>query len=101
MHGAQRWLELDRDALVPMTPTTSASATWPAPLPIEGAEVPIAHEPASHQKSRELEAALKRSATLTRKACGQLSRRWPRRQQSDAKRAAPAANCLRKTRGGQ
>jgi hypothetical protein len=47
MHGAQRWLERDRDALVPMTPTTSAGATWPAPPPIEEAEVPIAHEPAS------------------------------------------------------
>src|SRR5262249_38062796 len=27
MHGAQRWLGRDRDALVPMTPTTSASVT--------------------------------------------------------------------------
>jgi hypothetical protein len=34
MHGAQRWLERDRDARVPMTPTTLASATWAAPPPI-------------------------------------------------------------------
>jgi hypothetical protein len=34
MHGAQRWLERDRDALVPMTPTASASHLA-GPPPIE------------------------------------------------------------------
>ena len=41
MHGAQRWLERDRDARVPMTSTRSASATWPAPPPIDCLLVPI------------------------------------------------------------
>jgi len=61
MHGAQRWLERDRDALVPMTPTTSASATWPAPPPI-GGRSPLL--PASRRSIRTLGSATLRSACL-------------------------------------